>query len=100
MDSLSLDALIDAADGEGLIESPSRSCVTPGNPYVLHCFPAFKTKLTSEHHTHLDIIAKKIKRSFRAARRPITRIAITGHSSTWHGTSRSSLIGARRTACG
>ena len=63
------------------------SCITPGNPYILHCFPAHKTELTVLHHQHLDIIAKKIIRSFRGSR-PITRIIITGHAATWKGISK------------
>ena len=70
--------------------SGGRSCVTPGDPYVLHCFPAFKTGLTKQHQTHLGIIAKKIARSLKSGR-PIKRVRIVGHSSTWHQTSRSRL---------
>ena len=65
---------------------PGISCITPGNPYVLHCFPPFKTELTKKQHLHLDIIAKKIRRSFTTAR-PMTKVRIMGHSSTWHKTS-------------
>jgi outer membrane protein OmpA-like peptidoglycan-associated protein len=66
------------------------SCITPGNPYVLHCFPPFKTELTREQHRHLDIIAEKIRKSFTTSR-PITKVRILGHSSTWHATSRTQL---------
>lgn len=69
---------------------PGISCFTPGNPYVLHCFPPFKTELTKKQHAHLDIIARKIQRSF-ASSRPIIKVMIIGHSSTWHRTSRSAL---------
>lgn len=66
---------------------PGISCVTPGNPYVLHYFPRFSTELTKEHHKHLDIIAEKIRQSFSTSR-PIAKVMIVGHSSTWHRTSR------------
>jgi hypothetical protein len=69
---------------------PGISCVTPGNPYVLHCFPAFKTELTRDQHKHLDIIAGKIRRSYSTSR-PVTKVVIYGHSSTWHEESRSDL---------
>ncbi len=67
---------------------PGISCVTPGNPYVLHCFPPFVSELTKEHHDHLDIIAEKIRRSFSTSR-PITKVNIVGHSATWHDQSSS-----------
>jgi Trypsin-like peptidase domain len=67
---------------------PGVSCVTPGNPYVLHCFPPFTTDLTIDHRKHLGIIAEKIRQSFstnRLARaQPITKVNIVGHSATWH----------------
>lgn len=73
---------------------PGISCVTPSaranDPYVLHCFPAFKTDITNEQRRHLDIIAEKIQRSFSTSR-PITKVLIVGHSSTWHKTPRSKL---------
>lgn len=80
-------------DGDFELESsayPGISCVTPGNPYVLHCFPAFKTELTREQHDHLDIIAGKIRQSFSTSR-PVTKVVIYGHSSTWHEESRGDL---------
>ena len=69
---------------------PGISCITPGDPYVLHCFPPFKSELTKEQHDHLDIIARKIRQSFSTSR-PITKVIIVGHSSTWHAESRSDL---------
>ncbi len=69
---------------------PGVSCVTPGDPYVLHCFPPFATDLTQEHHRHLDIIAQTIRRSLSTSR-PISRVAIVGHSSTWHQTEEDEL---------
>ena len=63
------------------------SCVTPGNPYILHCFPAHETALTKEHREHLDRIVEKIRRSFRRSR-PIRRVKIVGHAATWRGISR------------
>lgn len=86
-----LDEELDEFDDE--LESsayPGISCVTPGNPYVLHCFPPFKTELTGEQHKHLDIIAEKIQRSFSTPT-PITTVEITGHSARWHETSQSEL---------
>ena len=47
---------------------PGISCITPGHPYVLHCFPPFKSELTKEQHDHLDIIARKIRQSFSTSR--------------------------------
>ncbi|WP_282610200.1 hypothetical protein [Pelagibius sp. Alg239-R121] len=70
--------------------SGGRSCVTPGNPYVLHCFPAFGARPTKQHQAHLKWIAAKIARSFRTST-PITKVRIVGHSSTWRGTSRKQL---------
>ncbi|MDF0673069.1 MAG: hypothetical protein P0120_01825 [Nitrospira sp.] len=91
-----LDAEVDEFDDK--LESsayPGISCVTPGNPYVLHCFPPFMTELTKEHQKHLDIIAEKIRQSFSPNRlaltQPITKVTIVGHSSTWHEESRSNL---------
>ena len=69
---------------------PGISCVTPGNPYVLHCFPPFKTELTKQQHAEFDKIAQKIKSSF-ATSRPITKVRIIGHASTWHLTPASKL---------
>lgn len=69
---------------------PGMSCVTPGEPYVLHCFPSFKTGLTREQLAHLDIIAEKIRESFSTFR-PISKVTIVGHSSTWYQTSRNTL---------
>lgn len=69
---------------------PGISCVTPGNPYVLHCFSPFTTELTKEHHDHLDIIVDKIRQSFSTSQ-PISKVTIVGHSSTWHEESRSNL---------
>jgi hypothetical protein len=69
---------------------PGVSCVTPGDPYVLHCFPPFTTELTKEHHDHLDIIADKIRQSFSTLQ-PITKVTIVGHSSKWHAESSSNL---------
>ena len=63
------------------------SCATPGNPYILHCFPAHKTDLTSEHREHLARIASKIVHSFRGSQ-PIKRVNIVGHSATWKGISK------------
>jgi len=69
---------------------PGISCVTSGNPYVLHCFPPFTTELTKEHHKHLDVIAKKIRQSFSTPQ-PITKVMIVGHSSAWYEESASDL---------
>lgn len=63
------------------------SCVTPGNPYILHCFPAHETELTLLHRQHLDRIAAEILRSFGGSR-PITRVKIVGHAATWWGISK------------
>jgi hypothetical protein len=72
---------------------PTISCVTPGDPYVLHCFPSFGTDLTKEHHHHLGVIADEIRRSFATRRkaRQIRNVVIVGHSSTWHETSHEEL---------
>lgn len=72
---------------------PRVSCVTPGDPYVLHCFPPFKTDLTKEHHHHLDVIAAEIRRSFTTYKkaRQVRNVMIVGHSSTWQGTSHDEL---------
>ena len=69
------------------IDSKSISCITPGNPFILHCFPAHKTDLTPLQHEHLDRIAAKIVRSFNKSN-PITRVEIIGHAATWKGISK------------
>ena len=74
--------------GSMLREASASPCITPGNPYILHCFPAHGTTLTAEHRRHLDSIARLIGSSFRSSR-PIRRVKIVGHSATWRGISRS-----------
>jgi hypothetical protein len=69
---------------------PGISCVTPGNPYVLHCFPPFKAELTADQHKHIDIIADVIRRSFSTPT-PITKVQVTGHSARWDKTSQDTL---------
>lgn len=71
-------------------ETSALDCITPGNPYVLHCFPSFKSEPTSAHLKHLDLVADRIAASFRSGR-PITQVVAVGHSSTWHATSRQRL---------
>ncbi|MEL7355774.1 MAG: M35 family metallo-endopeptidase [Cyanobacteria bacterium J06560_6] len=73
----------DATDVFDYAETPEAlPCITPGNPYILHCFPVHKTDLTALHHEHLDRIADKIVRSFRETR-PIKKVKIVGHAATW-----------------
>ena len=52
---------------------PGISCVTPGNPYRLHCFPAFEADLLDIHRAHLERILEEIERSFRTPR-PIRQV--------------------------
>ena len=89
LDSLVADILgdydTDFADDAALPQDIS--CVTPGNPYILHCFSAHETKLTPTHNKHLNSIATKIVRSFSGSK-PITRIEIVGHAATWKGISK------------
>jgi hypothetical protein len=79
--------LLDEGDTEFAEEAETSrgiSCVTPGNPYVLHCFPAFKSKLLNVHREHLERIVKQIEQSNQGSS-PITRVKIVGHAATWNG---------------
>ena len=87
-----LDAEIDAAFGPtgrtwDRESVGGGSCVTPGNPYILHCFPAHKVALTAAHQDHLDRIINRIAESFHDGR-PIRRVHIVGHAATWRGISK------------
>ena len=62
--------------------STAKGCITPGNPYVLHCFPSFKSGLTIEHKDHLDRIVNKVVESFFDGK-PIKQLHIVGHAATW-----------------
>ena len=62
------------------------ACFTPGNPYILHCFPVHKTDLTAMQQGLLNSIAAKIARSFLGSK-PVTRVQIVGHAATWKGIS-------------
>jgi pimeloyl-ACP methyl ester carboxylesterase len=77
----------DAAFQSEVSAYPGISCISPGRPYVLHCFPPFETDLTEEHRRHLAYLVERIRHSLSTSR-PVTRVIISGHSARWHQTSR------------
>jgi V8-like Glu-specific endopeptidase len=69
------------------IQQALESGLTPGNPTVLHDFPAHKTDLTERHRSHIDDLVRKIGESF-GQRRQVWEVVIIGHAATFRGISK------------